>query len=434
MSKSSKRYWLWPLLAIVLAGLIVAAWLFVRQGGLPTLIASRVGSGSPVNLKDPALIARGRYLALAGDCVACHTVPRGDLYAGGLEFVTPFGTLYSTNITPDKNNGIGSWTADDFWRVMHYGVSPRGFLYPAFPFTNFTNLSREDSDAIFAYLMSRPASSQPNSQNRMPFPFNMRFAVLGWRMLYFRPAEFRPDPSQGAEWNRGKYLVDGLGHCNMCHSGRGPLASLPASRYLSGGEVVGQGWYGPALNQEGLAQWSVEDIAALLRTGVSPKGAAYGPMADAVFHSLQYLTATDAKAIATYVKTVPTKEPPELVSIAVNAAETEQLMAEGEALYRKECADCHQPNGEGSGLAYPPLAGNGSVTAGNSMNVIRIIQAGAVAPSTDGNPRPYSMPPFGQRLTDREIAALATYIRRSWGNRASAVSPAQVAKYHGVPL
>jgi mono/diheme cytochrome c family protein len=432
--RNKKTLILVPLLILVLVALGVTTYLFKLQGGLATVMPSQVTAGKPVDLKNPGLIQRGRYLARAGDCVACHSTPRGDAYAGGLEFVTPFGTLYSTNITSDKAYGIGAWSADDFWRAMHYGVSKTGFLYPAFPFNNFTKLSRDDSDAIFAYLMSMPPSQQPNAINRMNFPFNIRFAVLGWRMLFFRPGVYENVAGQSAQWNRGKYLVDGLGHCNMCHSGRGALASLPASMDLSGSEVIGQGWYAPPLNKESLADWSTEQLAQFFQTGVSVRGAAYGPMADAVFNSLQYLSGEDNRAIATYLKTVPVNEAPELAIYAVSDTDTEQLMAEGERLYGKECTGCHQDRGEGSGLIYPPLAGNGSVIAKSDMNVIRAILFGAVAPVTDGNPRPYSMPPFGQRLSDREVAALATYIRRSWGNKAAAVAPKEVSKYHGVPL
>lgn len=436
MSKQKLRIALSVVAVVVVIALVLGGWLFQRQGGMATLFASAVPSAPEPNLQDPALIARGKYLALAGDCVACHTEGSGQKYAGGLEFATPFGTMYSTNITPDVKEGIGSWSANDFWRVIHYGVSPKhGFLYPAYPFTNFNSLSRQDSDAIFAYLKSLPPSSRPNTENKMPFPFSFRPILLGWRLLFFKAAApYQPDAGQSAAWNRGKYLVDGLGHCNMCHSGRGPFASLPASMDLSGGEVVGQGWYGPALNQEGLADWSVDDIARLLRAGVSPKGAAYGPMADAVFHSLQFLTPEDAAAIGTYLKAVPTREAPEPTQFAVNEEQAKQLYAEGSSLYASHCAQCHQPQGQGHGTDYPPLAGNGSVTAEGDMNVVRVIMVGGVAPVTGDNKRPFGMPPFGQRLTDRQVAALATFVRNAWGNKASAVSPEEVQKLRGIPL
>jgi mono/diheme cytochrome c family protein len=256
--------------------------------------------------QDQALARKGEYLARAGDCIACHTDPGGKLFSGGRAMPTPFGTLYSTNITPDPDTGIGKWTADQFYNLMHVGRFPdSGLVYPAMPFANYTRVTRADSDAIFAYLRSVPAVHQANHANDMRFPYNNRALILGWRTLYFGEGEFVPDPSKSDEWNRGKYLVEGLGHCSMCHSPINALGGTSESKAFAGGLIPMQAWYAPSLtsNKEaGLGEWSIEDISDLLRTGVSKRGAVYGPMAEVVYDSLQYMTDEDTRAMAIYLK------------------------------------------------------------------------------------------------------------------------------------
>jgi len=256
---------------------------------LPILVAGWLlaGLSAAPCADDQTIVAKGEYLARAGDCIACHTNPGGARFAGGLAMATPFGTIYSSNITPDPKTGIGSWTADDFYGVMHTGRFPDGgLIYPAMPFGSYTKVTREDSDAIFAYLRSVPPVHQPNRPHDLRFPFNNRQLILGWRTLFFHEGEYQPDPTKSAEWNRGAYLVDGLGHCAMCHSPINALGGSSQSKAFEGGLIPMQNWYAPSLtsNKEaGLGEWSIEEIVDLLRNGVSHRGAVYGPMAEVTF-------------------------------------------------------------------------------------------------------------------------------------------------------
>lgn len=384
-------------------------------------------------------VIRGEYLARVGDCYACHTVRGGAPYAGGLEMETPFGALYTTNITPDPDTGIGRWTADDFWSALHDGKSKDGsFLYPAMPYTNYTKVTREDSDAMYAYFRTIKPVRQANRPHALGFPYNQRPLMLGWRTLYFKPGVYQENPKQSREWNRGAYLVEGLGHCNACHATRNVLGAISADDDYSGGLIPVQNWYAPSLtsNREtGLGGWDIKEIVDLLRTGVSSRGAVYGPMSAVVQHSLQETSLGDLTAMATYLKSIAqTTEPPEVPQVRSTVAQTDTMMALGAKLYEKHCADCHQPKGEGVPRIYPPLANNQSIAMQFPINAIRIVLNGGFPPSTEGNPRPYGMPPFAYDLSDIEVAAVVTYIRQSWGNRAPAVSPVEIARGRGVPI
>lgn len=381
----------------------------------------------------PENIARGAYLARAGDCVACHTARGGAEYAGGRMLDTPFGRLYGPNLTPDNETGIGLWSADDFWNALHNGTSRDGrLLYPAFPYTNYTRVSRTDSDALYAYFRSLPPKQQPNRPHELDFPYDQQLLLAGWRLLYFRPAGFAPQPARGAEWNRGAYLVEGLGHCSACHSTRNRLGATGDT--LSGGLIPTIGWYAPSLTasgEAGLGDWDKEHIVALLGTGVSPRGSATGPMAEVVARSLQHLTQADLGAMATYLKSLPATEAPAQASFA---PASEQQLAEGRRLYGTYCLDCHGADGKGKAPAYPPLAGNRAVTLSPAVNAIRIVLNGGFPPGTRGNPRPYGMPPYSHELNDAQVAAVLTYVRSSWGNDAPPVSVPEVNRYRSVPL
>lgn len=384
----------------------------------------------------PANIARGAYLARAGDCLACHTARGGQPYAGGRALATPFGTFYAPNLTPDAQTGLGAWNADDFWRALHDGVAPGGrLLYPSFPYPNMTRVTREDADALFAYLRSLPAIRQPNRPHELRFPYDLQVTLAGWRLLYFKPGVYVPAPARGPEWNRGAYLVEGLGHCGACHSPRNGLGATGAT--LSGGPVPGSGWYAPALTSDeeaGLGDWAVPHIVQLLRTGAAPRGAVFGPMAEVVGHSLQYLSQDDATAMALYLKSLPAKAGERRVA----KAPSDDVLQAGRHLYEHHCADCHGNDGRGVGVggmpAYPPLAGNRALTMTDPVNAIRIVLYGGFPPATEGNPRPFGMPPFGPVLNDTEAAAVVSYVRASWGNAAPAVTPADVNKWRAVPL
>jgi mono/diheme cytochrome c family protein len=407
------------------------------------LVLAACSRSEPENPKPAAgarqeQVIRGQYLAAAGDCVACHTLRGSPMFSGGLEMPTPFGSMYTPNITPDKEHGIGNWTADDFWRAMHEGKRKDGsYLYPAFPYTNYTKVTREDSDAIHAYLMTVPAVAEPSRQHALRFPYNQRELLAGWRALYFKPGVYENDPEQSVEWNRGAYLVEGLGHCNACHAQRNLLGATKDDDY-SGGLIPLQNWYAPSLTssrEAGLGDWDMKDIVELLRTGVSARGAAVGPMAAVVQHSLQEMTQTDLTAMATYLKSQSEKVPDEpwIAASPLHKSQLESMMQSGASIYKDRCAACHMDDGKGVPRVYPPLAQNQAVRLKNPINAVRIVLNGGFPPSTEGNPRPYGMPPFYQELSDEQVAAVVTYIRQSWGNTASPVWSVDVQKSRGVP-
>jgi len=387
------------------------------------------------------LLARGEYLARAGDCIACHTIPAGKLFGGGRPMETPFGTIYSPNISSDKETGIGAWTADEFYRTMHDGRSRDGqFIYPAMPFGSYTKVTRADSDAIYAYLLSVPPVHQPNRAHELRFPFNQRQLLLGWRTLFFREGEYQPDPAQSVEWNRGAYLVEGLGHCTMCHTQINALGGNSRSKAYQGGLIPLQQWYAPSLtsNREaGLGDWSLTEIADLLQAGVSHRGAVYGPMAEVVYDSFQYLNDQDVRAVAVYLKSLPGRSGGEVDSApppATVAEETRRLAPLGRKIYDAQCAICHAADGRGKPPHFPPLAGNQSIQMTSSVNPIRMVLNGGYAPGTRRNPMPYGMPPFAQLLSDEEVAAVVTFVRTTWGNHGKPVSAKDVNALRSAPI
>ena len=395
----------------------------------------------------PALLAggalaqaagNGEYLARAGDCIACHTGPGGKPFAGGLPMATPFGTLYTSNITPDPEFGIGKWSADQFYAMMHTGRSrDGGLLYPAMPFASYTKVTRADSDAIFAYLKTVPPEKRANRPHELQFPYNNRSLILGWRTLYFTEGEYKPDPAQSPDWNRGAYLVQGLGHCTMCHTAINSLGGSSASQAFEGGLIPMQNWYAPSLtsNKEaGLGEWSIKDISDLLRTGVSARGAVYGPMAEVVYQSLQYLNDDDTRAMAVYLKSLGVGSALQPATSAVPSPEGSLLMTLGKTVYTNQCASCHGADGAGMPPDYPPLAANPSIQMSSAVNPVRMVLNGGYPPGTAGNPMPYGMPPFAHVLSDDEVAAVVTYIRKAWGNRGSAISARQANELRAVPL
>ncbi|HTH75097.1 MAG TPA: cytochrome c [Trinickia sp.] len=387
------------------------------------------------------VVKRGEYLARAGDCIACHTQPGDKLFAGGRAMPTPFGTLFSPNITADNETGIGAWTADEFYRMMHTGRSRDGsLLYPAMPYGAYTKVTRADSDAIFAYLRSVPPVHQPNRPHEMRFPYNNRELLLGWRTLYFREGEYQADPTRSVEWNRGAYLVQGLGHCSMCHTAINALGGSSESKAFEGGLIPMQDWYAPSLtsNKEaGLGDWSIEDIADLLQKGVAKRGAVYGPMAEVVYDSLQYLSDDDVRAMSVYLKSLPQHGGGENGAngkSAMSGEERELLVRLGSKIYDAQCATCHGKRGEGKLPDFPPLANNQSIQMTSAVNPIRMVLNGGYAPGTAKNPAPYGMPPFAQSLSDEEVAAVVTFIRTAWGNRGTPVTAKEANALRSAPL
>jgi mono/diheme cytochrome c family protein len=401
------------------------------------LIAAFTGAAQAQD-QNSDMIARGEYLARAGDCTACHTAPEGRLFAGGRAMPTPFGTLYTSNITPDPETGIGKWTADEFYKTMHSGRFPDGgLIYPAMPFASYTKVTRADSDAIFAYLRSIVPVNQKNRPHDLRFPYDNRQLILGWRTLFFSEGEFKPDPTKSAEWNRGAYLVEGLGHCGMCHSPINALGGTSQSDAFKGGLIPMQNWYAPSLTssrEAGLGDWSIEDITQLLQTGVSRRGVVYGPMAEVVHNSLQYLNEDDIRAMAVYLKGISEPSPPPAPSSALPTTESSLLISLGRTVYDKNCANCHGKQGEGKPPHWPPLANNQSIEMQSAVNPIRMVLNGGYPPGTAGNPKPYGMPPFAGLLSDNEVAAVVSFIRTAWGNRGTPVSAREANELRAAPL
>lgn len=403
----------------VLAGLAVIALNLRGEDKLPD---------PPVAFNPtPDQIERGRYLALAGNCAGCHTARGGAPYAGGVGIETPFGTIFASNLTPDPNAGIGGWTSAHFWRALHNGRSKDGrLLYPAFPYPNFTRVTREDSDAIFAYLQSIPPSPTPNLPHDLRFPYDTQPALAVWRALSFTPGTYVPDPAKPAEWNRGAYLVDGLGHCIACHGTRNALGATQEKLGLSGGLIAVENWYAPSLTSKreaGVADWDPKDVAELLKNGRSARGSVMGPMADVVFGSTQHLDDADLRAMGVYLKTLPNTASAAPASTSTTSRRDPRVMERGGRIFDQRCAYCHGDQGQGAEGAYPPLAGNRAVLMDSAVNLIQIVRHGGFLPSTGGNPRPYGMPPFRYVLDDTDVAAVLTYVRGSWGNDAPPVTP-----------
>lgn len=412
------------ILAVLACAIGAAGAFYAMQGKKQVLVAGR----EPV---DRQVVERGRHLAQAGDCIACHTVPGAPIFSGNRAMPTPFGSLYAPNITPDPETGIGRWSAEEFYQMMHTGRGRDGkLLYPAMPFASYTKVTRADSDAIFAYLRSVPPVRQASRQHELRFPYNNRSLLIGWRTLYFREGEYQPDPGKSAEWNRGAYLVEGLGHCAMCHTPINALGGSSQEEAFRGGLIPMQNWYAPSLNsnrEAGLGHWDIQDIMDLLQTGVSRRGTVYGPMAEVTYNSLQHMTDADVRAMAIYLKSLPADEPeaPDPGNTPLRA-DASQLFSQGRRIYDAQCATCHGAEGRGKLPHFPPLADNQSINMTSAVNPIRMVLNGGYPPGTKRNPMPYGMPPFAHELSDDDIAAVVTYIRAAWGNRGGPVTAREV--------
>lgn len=419
---SARRgWWAWVLGAAMLAAMIAALLVALNR-----LDEAPLPDHEAVMPPTPALVAQGEYLARAGNCMSCHTQQGGPAFAGGRAIDTPFGAVYASNLTPDDATGLGQWTAAQFWRAMHNGRARDGrLLYPAFPYPSYTKITRADSDAIYAFLRSLPPVRQQNRPHALGFPYNTQWALAAWRALFFRPGAFAPQGAQSAEWNRGAYLAQGLGHCASCHTPRNALGALRTDAQFHGGLIPVQNWYAPALNSEGEAAvtaWPLADVVALLKTGTAPQAGVSGPMAEVVFSSLQYLSDADLRAIALYLRSLPLQHKPEPPAVKAGA----NLMEQGRNVYQQQCAQCHGEQGEGRRGAFPALAHNRAVTLADPTNLVRVLLQGGYLPATAGNPRPYGMPPFAQSLRDEDIAAVLSYIRNAWGNAAPRVDTIDV--------
>lgn len=368
--------------------------------------------------------ARGSYIATLGDCTACHTTDAKQPYAGGVKINTPFGVLAGANITPDRETGIGTWSYDDFRRAMTDGIGHGGKrLYGAMPFTAYTKMSEQDLQDLWAWIQTLQPIHHEVETNQLPFPFNIRTSLIAWNWLNFDKGTFEPDPKKSAEWNRGAYLVQGLGHCGTCHTSKNFLGGDKSDRFISGGAV--EGWYAPNLGADahtGLGKWTQEDIVSYLRTGVNRYAIASGPMADAVRHSTQYWRDEDLRAVATFLKEGKTHDE----KVPQPLAASDDRMKLGAQIYEAKCSACHSPRGRGERNIFPQLASNPLINQPDATSLIRVVSAGSRGVDTDARPTAPAMPAFAGVLDDEQIAAVLTYVRNSWGNAAEPVSASDV--------
>jgi len=387
------------------------------------------GGAARADSNDYAAIDRGRYLMTAGDCAACHRGAGSD-FAGGLGIETPFGIIRAANITPDPETGIGNWSEDDFAMAMHEGMAPGGrHLYPAFPYPWFTRISRADSDALYAFLRTVPPVRNVVDSSELPFPLNIRAAMIGWNALFFEPGRFHPDPARSEEWNRGAYLVEGLGHCGACHTPTNMLGGSERSEAFAGQAL--QGWFAPnigANEYQGIGGWGVDDVVQYLRTGANAWTRASGPMAEVVQDSTSRMTEADLRAMAVYLKDQPVHGPP---SPPVALPADNPQMRTGAALYVDNCAACHRRDGQGVEGMIPSLASNQIVVQRGPETLARVVISGVRGAATAAEPTSPGMPSFGWRLNDDQVAALLTYIRNAWGNAAPAVEADTVRDLRG---
>ena len=374
------------------------------------------------SLPNAAQLRRGQYLVAAGDCISCHQHEGGEPFAGGLGLNTPFGVIYTPNITPDRNTGIGAWTSDQFYRAMHDGKDAQGNdLYPAFPYPWFRRVSREDDDAIFAYLTTVPAVSYTPPRNDLSFPLNFRSLVGAWNMLYLDSHNFQSDPGQSAEWNRGAYLVTGLGHCGGCHTPKNFLGADKSKQELQGENL--DNWVAPDLtgnSRTGIGGWSVDEIAEFLASGRNAHAAAGGAMADVISHSTSHISDADRRAIAVYLKSQPASP-----NVASSAPDT-GAMHRGAEIYSDACASCHLDNGIGQSRLFPPLGKDAMLQQADPTGLEHLILGGTRVGVSASRPSPLGMPSFAWKLSDQEIADVSTFIRNSWGNQAAPVAASDV--------
>jgi mono/diheme cytochrome c family protein len=371
-------------------------------------------------------IAHGKALVEAGDCASCHTADPAKPFAGGKKIDTPFGGIYSPNLTPDRDTGIGGWSDADFYGALRYGIDPDGSrYYPAFPYPYFTKLTRPDIAAIRAYLATLAPFQNEAPTPELRFPLNFRVVMRAWNYLFLRPGILEPDQSKGTDWNRGRYLVEGLGHCGGCHTPKNIFGADKRGQAFAGGYV--QGWFAPRLDaaeRSGLKSWSVDDIAEYLKSGRNAKSHADGLMAEVVVNATSKMSDADVHAVAVYLKSLPAG-PPEP---AVTAPPPEQGMKDGEQIYAHYCRACHEPDGSGAPRIYPPLPANALLQSADPSSTLRVILDGAQTVTTPRAPNTGSMPSYARDLSDQQVADVTNYIRNSWGNTAPLVTPGEVRK------
>ena len=413
------------LLPMLLLGI---SWLLLAipaQGGLQALRVPQVAREVPAT--DAGLLARGERLARIGNCIGCHSRRGGAPLAGGRAFETPWGVVYSSNLTPDPEHGIGDWSLDEFAHAMRHGVSRSGALSPVFPFAQFAHLDDAEISALFAWLSVQQAVAETPPAHRLEFPASLPGAMLGWRLLYHRPAPLSAASGASDGWRLGQRLVEGVGHCAMCHARRGRHAALEGGL---GGQRL-SGWFAPPLDGESLAHFDRRSLADYLRYGQSSVASANGPMADVVFHSLRHISQDEAEAMARYLLDLPPAPAP---AAPRGGRVPESVFEDGEALFATHCADCHGDDGEGRAEGSRPLRLASAVRMPDPVNAINMVLLGGGPPSSDLHPLPPMMPPFAQRLSATEVAAVVSYVRRRFGNDQRGIDAALVRSHAGAFL
>jgi mono/diheme cytochrome c family protein len=390
-------------------------------------------TGVPAELRQASLLERGKYLAEAADCVVCHTAPGGKKYAGGFAFKLPFGTMYSTNITPDLETGIGKYTDQEFLEAMHRGVRRDGArLYPAMPYTSYTFVTDADALAIKAYLFSLPPVRSVPPENTLLFPFNQRWAMTFWSLVFNPDTRFRPDVSQSLKWNRGAYLAEALAHCGECHTPRNIGFALDNRKKFAGAPVAG--WQATDISSDkaiGLGAWSDEEIASYLAVGhVSGRGTASGPMGEAVDHSFSKMAKADIEAVVTFLRSVPpaTSSNPSPKPVPASASHKEGVSASllGKRIFEGACVSCHGWSGESAVSKFATLTGSAAVNDPNATNVAQIVISGTRRLTPDDGA--LSMPSFGHAFSDEEIAAVANYVTSRFGAKGSSLTARDIAE------
>ena len=423
-------------LVIGLAGLLLAM-------GVAYVSDSRAGERNLVApVATPEVIARGAYLARLGDCAACHSIPGKPAYSGGLRMGIPIGAIYTSNITPDSENGIGRMSLSDFDRALRFGVAEGHSLYPAMPFTSYYNARPDDVAALYTYFKYGVApAAVPNRPNDIMFPLSMRWPLTFWRWLFApSPKPFAAPPGMDSQLSEGAYFVEGLGHCGECHTPRSVAMQMKAATpaggaaYLSGAVI--ENYFAPSLRSSGpgsLGTWSEDELAQFLETGANAQGIAFGSMSDVIIHSTQYMTPADALATAKYLKSLRNPDAEPAARFTYDALEHIALKngdasKPGAMIYLNNCAACHRPDGIGYERVFPGLAGNPVVQAGNPRSLVSIVLDGSQTPRTARTPAQFTMPRFAWRLSDEDVADVVNFIRTSWGNSAAPVASAEVAK------
>jgi mono/diheme cytochrome c family protein len=379
---------------------------------------------------------KGEYLARAGDCVACHSVPGGKAFAGGLRMGTPMGAIYSTNITPDPDTGIGNYSLKDFDRALRSGIANDGHrLYPAMPYPSYAKVSDDDVQSLYIFFMTEvPPVKQQNKPNEIPWYFNQRWPLAIWDAIFSPKSGYLASQDHDATWNRGAYLVEGLGHCGACHTPRGfafqeKALDSSGDSYVRGAEL--DAWYAPNLRGDvrtGLGEWSEDDIAAFLKSGHNTKGVVFGSMLDVINNSTPYLADEDIRAMATFLKSLPATA--QQTKFSYNDADTQSLQSvepqTGATIYAGACAACHGIDGKGQPPFMPPLAGNPVVLDADPSSLVNLILNGAQPIVVKGVPDAYRMPQFRIQLSDEQIAQVLSFVRGAWGNDAGALKADQV--------